>query len=65
MLRNRQRFHAIRKYVLLNEVLSLNAQEWSPTDCIPCPASVLNEVLSLNAQELPLAQVYDPDADPQ
>ena len=35
---------------ILNEVLSLNAQELPKQDC-PSFGDVLNEVLSLNAQE--------------
>ena len=35
----------------LNEVLSLNAQEFLDSPQAPCACSVLNEVLSLNAQE--------------
>ena len=43
-------------FALLNEVLSLNAQECQPV-CGSCGRSpVLNEVLSLNAQEfVPIA----------
>ena len=36
----------------LNEVLSLNAQEWLACPRCPCCRHFLNEVLSLNAQEL-------------
>ena len=36
---------------LLNEVLSLNAQEYPPATATASPSAFLNEVLSLNAQE--------------
>ena len=39
-------------YSLLNEVLSLNAQEFGFADVLLCIPTILNEVLSLNAQEL-------------
>ena len=43
----------VRSADLLNEVLSLNAQEFVRTAYHPEPISpLLNEVLSLNAQEL-------------
>ena len=35
----------------LNEVLSLNAQEYHPPDTCQERSTLLNEVLSLNAQE--------------
>ena len=35
----------------LNEVLSLNAQEFLLVISVPTPLPLLNEVLSLNAQE--------------
>ena len=38
---------------VLNEVLSLNAQESGRTWFLPSRMSFLNEVLSLNAQEFP------------
>ena len=37
---------------LLNEVLSLNAQEYLVLDVVGLASKILNEVLSLNAQEL-------------
>ena len=42
--------HALRP-LLLNEVLSLNAQESSIVHRTRRPYPILNEVLSLNAQE--------------
>ena len=40
------------EHCLLNEVLSLNAQEWSAMRVSRCGCrTLLNEVLSLNAQE--------------
>ena len=39
---------------VLNEVLSLNAQESASTRTPECGRYVLNEVLSLNAQESPM-----------
>ena len=39
---------------LLNEVLSLNAQESWPARRLARGPAFLNEVLSLNAQELPV-----------
>ena len=36
---------------VLNEVLSLNAQESPPRSWPPTASAILNEVLSLNAQE--------------
>ena len=36
---------------VLNEVLSLNAQEWWTAAASACRSEILNEVLSLNAQE--------------
>ena len=36
---------------ILNEVLSLNAQEYHPPDTCQERSTLLNEVLSLNAQE--------------
>ena len=53
MLRNAVRhFHSHLKTIVLNEVLSLNAQEFflSPSGKNNS-LSLLNEVLSLNAQE--------------
>ena len=51
MLRNFRLFFSVRRGFLLNEVLSLNAQELqSNTEQIQT-LKVLNEVLSLNAQE--------------
>ena len=40
---------------ILNEVLSLNAQECMVKPCVSTRRTVLNEVLSLNAQELTLS----------
>ena len=53
MLRNySRRADQPGRYLLLNEVLSLNAQEWlviaATTEAV---STFLNEVLSLNAQE--------------
>ena len=51
MLRNPPNHNAGNPLRILNEVLSLNAQEWLQTpECLRF--FVLNEVLSLNAQEL-------------
>ena len=55
MLRNRASWRGVRCGLgLLNEVLSLNAQEYVPVLASRAIPSVLNEVLSLNAQEFPL-----------
>ena len=43
--------------LLLNEVLSLNAQESDGLRAVPRRFSILNEVLSLNAQESPLVSI--------
>ena len=52
MLRNRLRAGDDRLLaVLLNEVLSLNAQEFTPMKVAIAGNAILNEVLSLNAQE--------------
>ena len=41
----------LRQSCILNEVLSLNAQEFSTVNVTGAGTSFLNEVLSLNAQE--------------
>ena len=51
MLRNRSPETTIRKSNILNEVLSLNAQEFEDCGGVTRYAELLNEVLSLNAQE--------------
>ena len=53
MLRNVGRARHRGGLVVLNEVLSLNAQEFARTAPAVVPAVLLNEVLSLNAQEWP------------
>ena len=50
---------------VLNEVLSLNAQESRILILIIVPLSVLNEVLSLNAQELVPPSSVRPKTAPQ
>ena len=45
---------------ILNEVLSLNAQEYHPPDTCQDRSTLLNEVLSLNAQE---SDIVDESAD--
>ena len=40
-----------RRWCVLNEVLSLNAQESPGKSTLPPERTILNEVLSLNAQE--------------
>ncbi len=53
MLRNpRIGHHGLSVRTLLNEVLSLNAQESMTRKSISVLRALLNEVLSLNAQEL-------------
>ena len=53
MLRNIIKFaRAVRFVFLLNEVLSLNAQEFAFVLLVLSAVAFLNEVLSLNAQEL-------------
>ena len=42
---------------VLNEVLSLNAQEYADTESFFLASSILNEVLSLNAQEFGVVDV--------
>ena len=52
MLRNHDKFGLSSDFVLvLNEVLSLNAQELYLGVAVIAAGFVLNEVLSLNAQE--------------
>ena len=51
MLRNFRWLRRFQAPYLLNEVLSLNAQEYAWTRKQPRLACFLNEVLSLNAQE--------------
>ena len=51
MLRNEQEKQEQEKCAILNEVLSLNAQEWNATSRNIQAKTLLNEVLSLNAQE--------------
>ena len=45
------RMWGLRRCPLLNEVLSLNAQEFMLLDLSNANSAFLNEVLSLNAQE--------------
>ena len=54
----------LRQLRLLNEVLSLNAQELA-SNCCNGSSWILNEVLSLNAQELWPIQVSRPQKAPQ
>ena len=52
MLRNRLReSRNVRSTSVLNEVLSLNAQEYQEHGVLDDKEDLLNEVLSLNAQE--------------
>ncbi len=51
MLRNPPNHNAGNPLRILNEVLSLNAQEYQELSRILESLAVLNEVLSLNAQE--------------
>ena len=51
MLRNFYPPVRVVEICLLNEVLSLNAQEFAGTDHMASDPALLNEVLSLNAQE--------------
>ena len=52
MLRNSSlRYTALMFDAVLNEVLSLNAQEWLESGLSYAWTCFLNEVLSLNAQE--------------
>ena len=51
MLRNLRVGAGVRAVCLLNEVLSLNAQESLSPHSTRDASGVLNEVLSLNAQE--------------
>ena len=51
MLRNTRPWPTASPTTILNEVLSLNAQEFHPTHSIMNMPDFLNEVLSLNAQE--------------
>ena len=51
MLRNRLVVLRLKGLDILNEVLSLNAQESAPASHESDTSNVLNEVLSLNAQE--------------
>ena len=51
MLRNVTRERADDTKLLLNEVLSLNAQEYLVQVVSAIESAILNEVLSLNAQE--------------
>ena len=64
MLRNDDGADAVRGFVLLNEVLSLNAQESAPRGMVQVLLQILNEVLSLNAQEcvqaIDTSLVFDP-----
>ena len=53
MLRNDSTQRSNKLNTVLNEVLSLNAQEFYRLRARRFPSRVLNEVLSLNAQELP------------
>ena len=51
MLRNMVSLQFSRSRFVLNEVLSLNAQEFCPKCGNHSESTILNEVLSLNAQE--------------
>ena len=51
MLRNTLTPALADMIAILNEVLSLNAQEWNATSRNIQAKTLLNEVLSLNAQE--------------
>ena len=51
MLRNHHTPHITTAFPVLNEVLSLNAQEFTQQKDSRFAQFVLNEVLSLNAQE--------------
>ena len=53
MLRNLWRAYILHPFSILNEVLSLNAQEYPFHVLMPFDKAILNEVLSLNAQESP------------
>ena len=55
MLRNTRPWPTASPTTILNEVLSLNAQEFHPTHSIMNMPDFLNEVLSLNAQECDVA----------
>ena len=48
-----------RRSAVLNEVLSLNAQEWNLSTDDATFETILNEVLSLNAQESPGGNMYN------
>ena len=66
MLRNKIIDTSLRKLGILNEVLSLNAQEYVVQQCRGLEQSaVLNEVLSLNAQESVLTRWIGSMANPQ
>ena len=67
MLRNETRIHqSVAGLPLLNEVLSLNAQEFARVLFLCFVLLVLNEVLSLNAQESVSTNWNAPElADPQ
>ena len=52
MLRNHHTPHITTAFPVLNEVLSLNAQEYATIVRNSNVTDILNEVLSLNAQEL-------------
>ena len=54
-----------RPYPILNEVLSLNAQEYTALIGASMPALILNEVLSLNAQEFGTYYATCPYCGPQ
>ena len=59
MLRNLRVFEPYRgQGVVLNEVLSLNAQECTVRRVLRGTRPVLNEVLSLNAQECQSQGIY-------
>ena len=51
MLRNNRLAATVLRLWLLNEVLSLNAQEFGVSNLPYRISGILNEVLSLNAQE--------------
>ena len=61
MLRNLLVIVGALKANLLNEVLSLNAQEFHSVNHAPVRTFILNEVLSLNAQEFVELEVRGDD----
>ena len=59
MLRNNLIRQHSKVWYILNEVLSLNAQEYASFGCGRRISGILNEVLSLNAQECILASTFE------